>query len=128
MMAKLAEVGFSQSYTYFTWRHESWELREYVDELTPGPLAEYMRPSFWPNTPDILDDVVLRNAPPAAFALRFVLAATLVPVYGVYSGYELLRERTGQRDEHRVPALREVRGEGPGLRRRRLAGPPVPHG
>ena len=89
MMAKLAEIGFSQSYTYFTWRHAGWELREYVTELTQGPLAEYMRPSFWPNTPDILDDVVLRNAPPAAFALRFVLAATLVPVYGIYSGYEL---------------------------------------
>ncbi len=89
MMAKLAEVGFSQSYTYFTWRHQAWELREYVTELTQGPLADYMRPSFWPNTPDILDDIVLRNGPPAAFALRFVLAATLVPVYGVYSGYEL---------------------------------------
>jgi starch synthase (maltosyl-transferring) len=89
MMAKLAEVGFSQSYTYFTWRHTAWELREYVTELTQGPLADYMRPSFWPNTPDILDDVALRNAPPAAFALRFVLAATLVPVYGIYSGYEL---------------------------------------
>jgi starch synthase (maltosyl-transferring) len=89
MMARLAEIGFSQSYTYFTWRHEAWELREYVTELTQGPLAEYMRPSFWPNTPDILDDIVLRNGPPAAFALRFVLAATLVPLYGIYSGYEL---------------------------------------
>ncbi len=89
MMAKLAEVGFSQSYTYFTWRHSGWELREYVTELTQGPLADYMRPSFWPNTPDILDDIVLRNAPPAAFAMRFVLAATLVPLYGIYSGYEL---------------------------------------
>jgi len=89
MMAKLAEVGFSQSYTYFTWRHAGWELRDYVSELTQGPLAEYMRPSFWPNTPDILDDIVLRNAPPAAFAMRFVLAATLVPIYGMYSGYEL---------------------------------------
>jgi len=89
MMARLAEIGFTQSYTYFTWRHAAWELRDYVTELTQGPLAEYMRPSFWPNTPDILDDIVLRNGPPAAFALRFILAATLVPVYGVYSGYEL---------------------------------------
>jgi starch synthase (maltosyl-transferring) len=88
MMAKLAEVGFTQSYTYFTWRHAAWELREYVTELTTSPLADYMRPSFWPNTPDILDEH-LRDAPPAAFALRFVLAATLVPLYGVYSGYEL---------------------------------------
>jgi starch synthase (maltosyl-transferring) len=88
MMAKLAEVGFSQSYTYFTWRNEGWELRDYVNELTQGPLAEYMRPSFWPNTPDILARS-LRNAPPAAFQLRLVLAATLVPLYGIYSGYEL---------------------------------------
>ncbi|MEO7573593.1 MAG: alpha-1,4-glucan--maltose-1-phosphate maltosyltransferase, partial [Acidimicrobiales bacterium] len=88
MMAKLAEVGFTQSYTYFTWRHEAWELREYVEELARSPLVEYMRPSFWPNTPDILDEH-LRHAPPSAFALRFVLAATLVPIYGIYSGYEL---------------------------------------
>jgi starch synthase (maltosyl-transferring) len=88
MMAKLAEVGFSQSYTYFTWRNSPWELREYVTELTAGPLADYMRPSFWPNTPDILSGP-LRRGPRAAFALRLVLAATLVPTYGIYSGYEL---------------------------------------
>ena len=88
MMAKLAEVGFTQSYTYLTWRHEAWELREYVTELTTTDLADYMRPSFWPNTPDILDEH-LRHAPPSAFALRFILAATLVPIYGVYSGFEL---------------------------------------
>jgi starch synthase (maltosyl-transferring) len=89
MMAKLAEVGFTQSYTYFTWRHDPWELRAYVEELTSEPLVDYMRPSFWPNTPDILDEA-LRHAPPAHFALRFVLAATLVPIYGIYSGYELV--------------------------------------
>jgi starch synthase (maltosyl-transferring) len=88
MMAKLAEIGFSQSYTYFTWRTSAWELREYVEELTAGPLADYMRPSFWPNTPDILSGP-LRRGPRAAFALRAVLAATLVPTFGVYSGYEL---------------------------------------
>ena len=88
MMAKLAEVGFTQSYTYFTWRHDAWELRDYVTELTQGPLASYMRPSFWPNTPDILDDG-LRHAAPSAFAARFVLATTLVPLYGIYSGFEL---------------------------------------
>ena len=88
MMAKLAEVGFSQSYTYFTWRNAAWELREYVLELTHGPLADYMRPAFWPNTPDILAGP-LRRGPRAAFALRLVLAATLVPTYGIYSGYEL---------------------------------------
>jgi starch synthase (maltosyl-transferring) len=88
VMARLAEVGFTQSYTYFTWRTEPWELRQYVEELAFGPTADYMRPSFWPNTPDILAGP-LRDGPAAAFRLRFVLAATLVPTYGMYSGYEL---------------------------------------
>ncbi len=88
MMAKLAEVGFSQGYTYFTWRTTSAELEEYLEELSQGPTADYMRPNFWPNTPDILGGP-LRNGPPAAFRLRLFLAATMVPSYGVYSGYEL---------------------------------------
>jgi starch synthase (maltosyl-transferring) len=88
MMAKLAEVGFSQSYTYFTWRNGRDEFREYLEELTEGPTADYMRPSFWPNTPDILSGP-LRNGPPSAFRLRLMLAATMVPSYGMYSGYEL---------------------------------------
>ncbi|HET9690015.1 MAG TPA: alpha-1,4-glucan--maltose-1-phosphate maltosyltransferase, partial [Acidimicrobiales bacterium] len=91
VMAKLAEVGFSQSYTYFTWRTrtEGEEgLWAYMEELTAGPKADYMRPSFWPNTPDILSGP-LRDGPPSAFALRYLLAATLTPSYGVYSGYEL---------------------------------------
>jgi starch synthase (maltosyl-transferring) len=88
MMAKLAEVGFSQSYTYFTWRTARGELVEYVDELAHGPTADYMRPNFWTNTPDILSGP-LRNGPPAAFRMRLVLAATLVPSYGIYSGFEL---------------------------------------
>ena len=89
VMAKLAEVGFSQSYTYFTWRTFKAELVEYLEELCHGPKADYMRPNFWPNTPDILSGP-LRCGPRAAFELRLVLAATLVPSYGVYSGYELL--------------------------------------
>ncbi len=88
MMSKLAEVGFTQSYTYFTWRHDKQELTEYVEELAHGPLADIMRPNFWPNTPDILGGV-LRNGNRAAFALRYLLAATLVPNHGLYSGYEL---------------------------------------
>ena len=88
MMAKLAEVGFSQSYTYFTWRTEKRELAEYLTELTSPPLADYMRPNFWPNTPDILGGP-LRGGTPAAFKIRLLLAATLVPSYGIYSGYEL---------------------------------------
>jgi starch synthase (maltosyl-transferring) len=91
IMARLAEAGFTQSYTYFTWRiyqHGPEGLWAYVDELAHGPLADYMRPNFWPNTPDILSGP-LRLGPPSAFALRLVLAATLSPSYGVYSGYEL---------------------------------------
>jgi len=88
VMAKLAEVGFSQSYTYFTWRNGADELREYLTELAHGPTADYMRPNFWPNTPDILSGP-LRRGPLSAFRMRLVLAATLVPSYGIYSGYEL---------------------------------------
>ena len=88
LMAKLAEVGFTQSYTYFTWRTTKSELASYATELAHGPTADYMRPNFWPNTPDILSGP-LRFGNRAAFELRLVLAAFLVPSYGVYSGYEL---------------------------------------
>ncbi|MBA3303714.1 MAG: alpha-1,4-glucan--maltose-1-phosphate maltosyltransferase, partial [Acidimicrobiia bacterium] len=88
LMAKLAEVGFSASYTYFTWRSTKAELTDYVTELSRAPLVDYMRPMFWPNTPDILAGP-LRHGPPSAFRLRLLLAATLVPSYGIYSGYEL---------------------------------------
>jgi starch synthase (maltosyl-transferring) len=89
VMSKLAEVGFSQSYTYFTWRTTASDLREYVEEVALSPRADYMRPNFWPNTPDILSGP-LRNGPPPAFKVRLLLAALLVPSYGVYSGYELM--------------------------------------
>jgi starch synthase (maltosyl-transferring) len=88
LMARLAEVGFSQSYTYFTWRNTKAELQEYLTEIALGPKADYMRPNFWPNTPDILSGI-LRGGGPGAFRLRLVLAATMVPSYGIYSGYEL---------------------------------------
>jgi starch synthase (maltosyl-transferring) len=91
VMEKLAQVGFSQSYTYFTWRTErdgEEGLWAYMETLTEGPAADFFRPNFWPNTPDILSGP-LRNGPPAAFALRYLLAATLSPSYGVYGGYEL---------------------------------------
>jgi starch synthase (maltosyl-transferring) len=87
-MAKLGEVGFTQSYTYFTWRTARWELEQYALEVTDGPTADYMRPNFWPNTPDILSGP-LRDGPPSAFRMRAMLAATLVPSWGVYSGFEL---------------------------------------
>jgi starch synthase (maltosyl-transferring) len=88
LMARLAEVGFSQSYTYFTWRNTKAELAEYLDEVALGPKADYMRPNFWPNTPDILSGI-LRGGGPGAFRLRLVLAACMTPSYGIYSGYEL---------------------------------------
>jgi starch synthase (maltosyl-transferring) len=94
-MAKLAEVGFSQSYTYFTWRTErdgAEGLWAYFEELAHGPASDYLRPAFWPNTPDILA-TPLRNGPREAFALRLVLAAIAAPTYGIYSGYELGENR-----------------------------------
>jgi len=87
MMHTLGKIGFHQSYTYFTWRNSKSELTEYLTELT-GPAADYMRPNFWPNTPDILHEF-LQYGGPAAFKLRAVLAATLSPCWGMYSGYEL---------------------------------------
>jgi len=88
MMARLGEVGFSQSYTYFTWRTEAWELGEYLEEVSEGPASAYTRPAFWTNTPDILAGP-LRDGPPAAFRMRAMLAALMVPTWGVYSGFEL---------------------------------------
>jgi len=87
MMHTLGKVGFHQSYTYFTWRTARWELVEYLTELS-GEAANYMTPSFWPNTPDILHEF-LQYGGPAAFRLRAVLAATASPSWGMYSGYEL---------------------------------------
>ncbi|MFI7587845.1 alpha-1,4-glucan--maltose-1-phosphate maltosyltransferase [Spongisporangium articulatum] len=87
MMHTLAKIGFHQSYTYFTWRTAKWEITEYVEELR-GSSADYMRPNFWPNTPDILHEFLQYGGPPA-FKLRATLAATLSPSWGMYSGYEL---------------------------------------
>ncbi|WP_370328238.1 alpha-1,4-glucan--maltose-1-phosphate maltosyltransferase [Euzebya sp.] len=89
MMRQLAKLGFSQSYTYFTWRNTKHELTEYVTELAHTDSADYYRPNFWPNTPDILHEY-LQSGSPAAFKVRVALAALLSPNYGMYSGYELL--------------------------------------
>jgi starch synthase (maltosyl-transferring) len=87
MMRQLAKVGFNQSYTYFTWKSSKWELSEYVTELATSGMQEYYRPNFFVNTPDILTEELQTGGPPK-FASRLVLAATLSPTYGVYSGYE----------------------------------------
>ncbi|MCU0311290.1 MAG: alpha-1,4-glucan--maltose-1-phosphate maltosyltransferase [Acidimicrobiales bacterium] len=83
IMAELAKVGFTQSYTYFTWRTTKAELTDYAREVTTGPGADASRPNFWPNTPDILA-WHLQGASRAMFALRHLLAATLSASYGVY--------------------------------------------
>ncbi|MYS29497.1 DUF3416 domain-containing protein, partial [Streptomyces sp. SID7804] len=87
MMHTLAQIGFQQSYTYFTWRNTKQELTEYLTELS-GEAASYMRPNFFANTPDILHAYLQHGGRPA-FEVRAVLAATLSPTWGIYSGYEL---------------------------------------
>jgi starch synthase (maltosyl-transferring) len=88
MMKALAKAGFTQSYTYFTWRNSKQELTEYFTELTQTEMREYFRGNLWPNTPDILP-VPLQIGGPPAFRIRAVLAATLSSLYGIYSGFEL---------------------------------------
>jgi starch synthase (maltosyl-transferring) len=83
VMHRLAKLGFTQSYTYFTWRSSKAELVDYFTELTALPAREYFRPNCWPNTPDILP-YALHGAPVSHFAIRLVLAATLAASYGIY--------------------------------------------
>jgi starch synthase (maltosyl-transferring) len=88
LMMSLAKVGFTQSYTYFTWRNSKAELTEYMTELSQSSMREYFRPNFFTNTPDILPPI-LQTGGRLSFKLRLVLAATLSPSYGIYSGFEL---------------------------------------
>ena len=83
VMYWLSKLGFTQSYTYFAWRHTKRELIDYMNELTATEVAEYMRPNFWPNTPDILTEE-LQHGGWGAFASRLILAATLSSNYGIY--------------------------------------------
>ncbi|MEH0416397.1 alpha-1,4-glucan--maltose-1-phosphate maltosyltransferase [Streptomyces sp. B21-083] len=144
MMHTLAQVGFQQSYTYFTWRTTKSELTDYLTELS-GDAAAYMRPNFFVNTPDILHAYLQQGGRPA-FEVRAVLAATLSPTWGVYSGYELcentplresseeyldsekyqLRSRdweSAERNGHSIApliaALNRIRRDHPALRRLR---------
>jgi starch synthase (maltosyl-transferring) len=87
MMAALAQIGFHQSYTYFTWRNSKDELTDYLSELS-GPASAYMRPNFFANTPDILHEY-LQHGGPVAFKIRAVLASMLSPTWGIYSGFEM---------------------------------------
>lgn len=92
MMSALGTVGFQQSYTYFTWRNLKWELTEYLTELS-GEMASHYRPNFFVNTPDI-NPFFLQSGNPAAFAIRAILAATMSPSWGVYSGFELFEHKS----------------------------------
>ncbi|HLT75592.1 MAG TPA: alpha-1,4-glucan--maltose-1-phosphate maltosyltransferase, partial [Ohtaekwangia sp.] len=100
VMASLAKIGFTQSYTYFTWRVPKHELTEYMNELVFGPSRNYFRPNFWPNTPDILP-YHLQHQGENIFIIRLALAATLSSNYGMYGPvYEFL-------DNEPVPAKEE---------------------
>ncbi len=120
MMATLAKAGFSQSYTYFTWRNTKAELSQYLRDLTTGDLPETFRPNFFTNTPDILTAYLQHGGPPA-FEARAVLAATLSPSYGIYSGFENLE---------RVPAAEGseeyLDSEKYEVKARRIDGPLLP--
>jgi starch synthase (maltosyl-transferring) len=104
VMQRLAKLGFTQSYTYFAWRNTKWELEQYGTELTRAPVVESFRPSYWPNTPDILTEALQRGGE-AMFVARLVLAATLAASYGIYGpAFEL------QEHEAREPGSEEYLG------------------
>ncbi|MEX2153639.1 MAG: alpha-amylase family glycosyl hydrolase, partial [Gemmatimonadaceae bacterium] len=88
-MKLLAKLGFTMSYTYFTWKNAAWEIRDYLTELSTPPRTEYFRGNLFVNTPDILNEYLVKGGRPA-FRARLVLAATLSPLYGMYAGYELV--------------------------------------
>jgi starch synthase (maltosyl-transferring) len=88
VMRFLAKAGFSQSYSYFTWRNTKAEIEEYFTELTKTDAREYMRVNLFANTPDILSEYLQRGGRPA-FQVRLILAATLGASYGIYSGFEI---------------------------------------
>jgi len=120
VMRHLAKVGFTQSYTYFTWKNSRWELTEYVSELALTDESDYFRPNFFANTPDILHEYLQHGGKPA-FEARLILAATLSPTYGIYSGfehYENVPVREGSEDY--------VNSEKYEIKERALDGPMLP--
>jgi starch synthase (maltosyl-transferring) len=120
LMGTLAKAGFSQSYTYFTWRNTRQELVEYVTELAGADRVQFFRPNFFVNTPDILTDYLQDGGRPA-FEARLVLAATLSPSYGIYSGFENL-----ERVPVRAGSEEYLDSEKYELKKRKLDGPLLP--
>ncbi len=109
MMYHLAKVGFSQSYTYFTWRNTKYELQSYLEELSQEAPKDFYRPHFFVNTPDI-NPVYLQRSGRAGFLIRACLAATLSGLWGVYSGYELLEsEPVPGKEEYKDSEKYEIR-------------------
>lgn len=109
VMYRLAKVGFSQSYTYFTWRNTKWELETYMREITTEAPKEFFRPHFFVNTHDINPDF-LQNAPRPAYLIRAALAATLSGLWGVYNGFELCEGRPdAKRKEYADSEKYEIR-------------------
>jgi starch synthase (maltosyl-transferring) len=109
VMYRLAKVGFSQSYTYFTWRNAKWELEEYMREITTQEPRDFFRPHFFVNTHDINPDF-LQNAPRSAYLIRAALAATLSGLWGVYNGFELCEGRPdAKRKEYADSEKYEIR-------------------
>ena len=107
-MTTLAKLGFGQSYTYFTWKNTKAELVELVEQMRSW--SAFYRPNMWPNTPDILHAYLQEGGRPA-FEARLVLAATLSPSYGIYSGYEACENGAAAAGQRGVPRLGEVRGQ-----------------
>jgi starch synthase (maltosyl-transferring) len=93
VMYRLAKLGFTQSYTYFTWRNHKGDITDYLKELTQTPVKDFFRPNFWPNTPDILHEYLQTGGRPA-FIARLVLASMLSPSYGIYGPAFELMENT----------------------------------
>jgi starch synthase (maltosyl-transferring) len=120
VMRHLAKIGFSQSYTYFTWKNSRYELTEYVNELAHTDESEYFRPNFFANTPDILHEY-LQHGGRAAFEARVTLAATLSPTYGIYSGYENF-----ENVPVKIGSEEYLHSEKYEIRRRALDGPLLP--
>jgi starch synthase (maltosyl-transferring) len=120
VMRHLGKLGFSQSYTYFTWKNARWELVEYMSELAYSGEQEYFRPNFFANTPDILHEY-LQHGGPAAFDTRLVLAATLSPSYGIYSGFENF-----ENEPERAGSEEYLHSEKYEIKQRRLDGPLLP--
>ncbi|HEX2148333.1 MAG TPA: maltotransferase domain-containing protein [Pseudorhizobium sp.] len=109
VMYRLAKIGFSQSYTYFTWRNAKWELEQYMREITTEAPKDFFRPHFFVNTHDINPDF-LQNAPRPAYVIRAALAATLSGLWGVYNGFELCEGRPdAKRKEYADSEKYEIR-------------------